>query len=232
MPGLAKRCIASWKKFCPDYKIIEWNEENFDINAILYTQQAYHAQKYAFVSDYARFWILEHYGGIYMDTDVELLSSIEDILQNGAYIGCEQDAGEGITLNPGLGMAAEPHNKILKELLAGYQDREFVQHDGSFNLVTIVQYTTEVFKQYGLQELPGIQKIGDFTVYPREYFSPQHYRTGKLEITPNTHSIHYYSASWYTPYEKFADKMSHILGEKWTKRIVKCKKAIKRKIGK
>ncbi len=232
LPKLAKRCIASWKKYCPDYEIIEWNEKNFDVNAVLYTQQAYYAKKYAFVSDYARFWILEKYGGIYMDTDVELISSMDDILQRGAYIGCEQDADEGITLNPGLGIAAEPHNKMIKELLAGYQERKFIHSDGNLNLITIVQYTTETFKKYGLQELAGIQMVGDFTIYPREYFSPQHYRTGKLEITPKTHSIHYYSASWYTHYEKFADKMSHILGEKWTKRIVRWKKAVKRRMGK
>lgn len=232
LPQLAKRCIASWRKFCPNYKIIEWNESNFDVNSIIYTQQAYQMKKYAFVSDYARFWILERYGGIYMDTDVELISSMEDILQKGAYIGCEQDGEEGITLNPGLGMAVYAHNLLLKELLKGYQNREFICSDGTLNRITIVPYTTEVFKRYGLQNISGIQKVEDFNVYPREYFSPQHFRTGKLIITPNSHSIHYYSASWYTPYEKFADRMSHILGEKWTRRMVIWKKALKRKIGK
>lgn len=232
LPFLAKKCIKSWKKFCPDYQIVEWNEKNFNVDSTLYTAQAYRAKKYAFVSDYARFYVLEQFGGIYLDTDVELICSLADILQKGGYIGCEQDGEEGIILNPGLGMASKAHNIFLQELLNGYQNRKFINPDDSLNLVPIGKYTTEVFKKYGLQDIPGLQKIGDFIVYPREYFSPQHYRTGKLTITSKTHSIHHYSASWYTPYEKFADKMSHILGETWTKRIVKCKKAIKHRIGK
>ncbi|MCI8660513.1 MAG: glycosyl transferase [Lachnospiraceae bacterium] len=231
LPALAKKCIASWERYCPDYEIREWNEKNFDVNQIPYTRQAYQNGKYAFVSDYARFHILEEFGGIYMDTDVELLKPLENILENGAYIGCEEDGGQGIAVNPGLGMAACAHNEFLSEILDGYKNRLFLNKDGSQNVVTVVEYTTALFIKHGLKDLPGIQKIGDFTIYPREYFSPQHYKTGKVAITSKTYSIHYYSASWFTPYGRFANKMSHILGETWTKRIVKCKKAAKKMIG-
>lgn len=231
LPALAKKCIESWRKYCPGYEIHEWNEKNFDVNQIPYTQQAYQQGKYAFVSDYARFYILEEFGGIYMDTDVELLKPMEDILERGAYIGCEEDGGKGITVAPGLGMAACAHDELLREIVEDYKKRDFLNADGSRNMTTVVEYTTCLFKRHGLKEIAGIQKIGNFTVYPREYFAPQHYKTGKVSITPHTHSIHYYSASWYTPYERFANKMSHILGETWTRRIVKCKKAVKKMIG-
>lgn len=228
LPALAEKCILSWKKYCPDYEIKEWNEQNFDINQILYVQQAYTVGKYAFVSDYARFCVLEQYGGIYMDTDVELLCPLDDILSKGGYIGCEQDGGRGITLNPGLGMAAKAHDPILKEILNGYMGRRFLNEDGSLNQTTIVAYTTQIFKEQGLLDICDIQQIGNFFVYPREYFSPQHFRTGKVTITSKTHSIHYYSASWYTPYEKLANRISHILGETCTGYIVTCKKVLKK----
>ena len=231
LPPMAKKCIASWKKYCPDYEIREWNESNFDVNQIPYTKQAYAAGKYAFVSDYARFLILEQMGGIYMDIDVELVRSLDDILERGAYLGCEEDYEAGILLNPGLGMAAEAHDPYLQEIVDTYQSINFQNEDGSQNMTTIVRYTTDFFKKHGLQEVPGIQKVGNFFIYPREYFSPQHYKTGKKTMTPNTHSIHHYIASWYTPYGRFADKMSHILGETWTGRIVKCKKKIMKLIG-
>lgn len=227
LPSLSKRCIASWKKYCPDYEIREWNETNFDVNRIPYTCQAYQSGKYAFVSDYARFYVLEQFGGIYMDTDVELLKPLEDILEKGAYLGCEVDGGQGIAVNPGLGMAAFAHDEFLKEILRSYEAMHFFEPDGSQNMTTVVEYTTQLLVRHGLKDAPGIQQVGAFTVYPREYFSPQHYKTGKLSITPRTYSIHYYSASWFTPYGRFANRMSHILGESWTKRIVKCKKAIK-----
>jgi mannosyltransferase OCH1-like enzyme len=228
LPTLADRCIASWKRYCPGFEIKEWNEDNFDVNQIPYVKQAYEAGKYAFVSDFARFWILEQYGGIYMDTDVELIQPIDEILDRGAYIGCEEDAEFGISLNPGLGMAVPAHNKILKDLLTLYGTLSFLNEDGSFNQTTIVAYTTQMFRRFGLQDTPGIQQVDEFFIYPREYFCPQHYKTGKMTITSKTHSIHHYSASWYTPYEKMVVVISHLLGEKWTQRIVKIKKWLKR----
>lgn len=230
LPKLERRCIESWKKYCPEYKIKRWSENNFDVNQIPYIQQAYRAGKYAFVSDYARFSVLEKYGGIYLDTDVELIRPLDEIIAKGSYVGCEKDFDEGIRLAPGLGIAAPPHNNLIHEIISFYNTLDFVRKDGTLNQTTIVQYTTELFQKHGLKNIPGIQKIEDFYVYPKEYFCPQHPETGKLHITPNTYSIHHYSASWYTPYEKFVDKLSHILGKKWTQRLVKIKKSIKKKL--
>ena len=126
LPKLAKKCIASWKKFCPDYEIKEWNESNFDLNSCTYVKEAYDSKKYAFVSDYARFWILHRYGGVYFDTDVELLKSIDDILADGAFMGVENFVAEQnkakISINPGLGIAAEPGMLIYQEILDFYHN--------------------------------------------------------------------------------------------------------------
>ncbi len=231
LPAIAVRCMLSWRQQCPDYEIIEWNEENFDINSTLYTKQAYEAKKYAFVSDYVRFYVLACYGGVYLDVDVQLLKPLDDLLVRGSYIGCEQDGGKGIRLNPGLGMAVEAKSTILEELLMVYQNTTFVGSDGSLNLKTIVEYTTDIFKTYGLRDLPGVQVVGGFTVYPEEYFSPRHYLTGKLKVTSMTYSIHHYSASWFSPYERLAYKVSHVLGEKGTARVVRIKKKIIKWLG-
>ncbi|WP_394811651.1 glycosyltransferase family 32 protein [Phocaeicola vulgatus] len=111
LPPLAVKCLESWKRFFPDYEIKEWNEDNFDVNIISYTAEAYRVKKYAFVSDYARFWILYHYGGLYFDTDVEVIKSMDDIIAKGSFMGCEKDADkEGATalaVAPGLGLYGE-----------------------------------------------------------------------------------------------------------------------------
>ena len=116
LPESAKKCIASWRKYFPDYEIIEWNEDNYDVNKIPYTQQAYAAKKYAFVSDYARFDILYQHGGIYFDTDVEVIKSFDDVLEHGAFMGCEIDGSSrsGIAVAPGLGIAAAPGLGLYK----------------------------------------------------------------------------------------------------------------------
>ena len=106
LPPFAVKCIESWKKFLPGYEIKEWNEDNFDVNIIPYTQEAYEARKYAFVSDYARFYILYHHGGIYFDTDVEVIKSIDDIIERGAFMGCENEAKPGATALRALAWAA------------------------------------------------------------------------------------------------------------------------------
>ena len=119
-PASAKKCIASWRKYLPDYEIKEWNEDNFDVNIIPYTQQAYEMKKYAFVSDYARFWILYHYGGLYFDTDVEVIKSFDDIVDKGAFMGLEIDGTKKdtkIAIAPGLGLGAETGMSIYYQIL-------------------------------------------------------------------------------------------------------------------
>lgn len=196
LPPLAKKCIESWKKHLPDYEIKEWNEQNFDVNIIPYTQQAYAAKKYAFVSDYARLWILYKYGGVYFDTDVEAIKPFDDILASGAFIGLESYEDGGYSPALGLGAACNPGLTVYKELLESYKHDNFINSEGKQNLLTIVARTDTILKKHGLVEKNIIQKIGNITVYPTDYFCPKDFATGKLTITSNTRSIHWYDASW------------------------------------
>lgn len=196
-PELAIKCIESWQKFFPDYKIIEWNEDNFDVNMIKYTCEAYSAKKYAFVSDYARFWILYNYGGLYFDTDVEIIRPMDDIIQRGSYMGVEMFNSERVPLvAPGLGLAIEPRNHLYKQILDYYKTLEFITPEGKLNETTIVTYTTNILISHGLEAIPEIQKLEDVYIYPPDFFNPLDSITGKVRITDNTRSIHWYMNSW------------------------------------
>ncbi|MBO5136223.1 MAG: glycosyl transferase [Clostridia bacterium] len=210
LPKSAQKCIESWKKYFPDYEIKEWNESNYDVNNISYTKQAYEAKKYAFVSDYARFDILYTYGGVYFDTDVEVIKSFDDILKNGAFMGCEID-GKGsnhINVNPGLGIAVAPGQEIYKQILDAYSTFKFINEDGTLNTTTIVEYTTDILLKNGLSDGPGVQKVSDITIYPKDYFNPFDDATGRLRITENTHSIHWYSKTWLSKGEILRSKIT------------------------
>lgn len=204
LPDSAQKCFASWRKFLPDYDIKEWNEDNFDVNIIPYTREAYEAKKYAFVSDYARFWILYHYGGIYFDTDVEVIKPMDDILERGAFMGIEASVFiynhhkfEKINaVNPGLGIGVQPGNKLYKELLDLYAKEMFINSNGSLNLETIVTKTTTILVRHGYNGNNIIQNIGGITIYPHDFFCPLDSTTGITTITDNTVSIHYYDCSW------------------------------------
>lgn len=230
LPKSAKKCITSWKKYMPDYEIKEWNESNFDVNMITYTEQAYQKGKYAFVSDYARFYILYHEGGVYFDTDVELIAPIDDIIENGKFMGCEIDGGKGQTIHvaPGLGLASEPRMEIYKRVLEVYGQLFFLNADGTLNTKTVVSYITEILSEYGLKNIQGIQKVQDITIYPKEYFNPLENNTGRLSITPNTRSIHWYSMTWISGHERvrsYITRMFHrIFGDEcfeWLKRLMR-----------
>lgn len=217
LPPLAVKCIASWRKYFPDYEIKEWNEDNFDVNMIPYTKEAYEAKKYAFVSDYARFWILYNYGGLYFDTDVEVIKSFDEILSKGPYMGFERNPdkwGDGL-VNPGLGLASVPHLPILKEILEKYQHLRFLLPDGSLNTsLTVVHYTTQVLEKFGLKQIKGIQSIAGFNIYPTEYFAPIGFITKRIHITDKTLSVHRYMASWGEQKNKsVTDYIKHSLPE-------------------
>lgn len=197
MPKSAVKCINSWKKYFPDYEIKEWNESNYDVNKIAYISEAYKAKKYAFVSDYARFDIIYNHGGVYFDTDVEVIKPFDDILEKGAFMGCEIDGGNGyINVNPGIGIAAEAGMEFYNEILNAYKNFKFMNEDGTYNTTTIVKYTTDILKKNGLKDEKGIQTVAEITIYPKEYFNPLNDVIGKLEKTENTHSIHWYSKTW------------------------------------
>ena len=228
MPELAQRCIASWRKYLPDYEIWQWvenplhenetlryeNENNlfdkvmgFDVEMIPYTAEAYRQKKYAFVSDYARFWILYKYGGVYFDTDVEVIRPMNEIVANGNFMGFETDPdGENspgkyaprycYSVALGLGFGMEKEHPFLKRMLGKYATMEYELPLFPWGK-TIVAYTTEELCELGLKNVRGIQNVqGDIAIYPHEYFAPIDVISGKLHITENTYTIHRYMGSW------------------------------------
>ncbi len=216
LPELAEKCIASWNKYLPDYDIKRWDESNFDVNIIPYTAQAYEARKYAFVSDYARFWILYNYGGLYFDTDVEVIRPMDDIIAAGPFMGCENPAtpGLGLGVNPGLGLGVNPGLGLYKEILDKYESLEFTNKDGSLNLKTVVEYTTELLCCKGLINTSEIQDIAGVKIYPADFFCPKSIKTGKVTLTLNTHSIHHFDGSWMSTIEKTYVLIRDIFGFK------------------
>lgn len=202
LPELAVKCIESWKKCCPDYEIIEWNESNFDINCCDYVKEAYQAKKWAFVSDYARFKILYENGGLYFDTDVEIIKSFDDIISKSGFMG--RESNKDMSVAPGLGLAASPGLELYRELLETYQNLHFINNDGTLNLKTVVEYTTEILLKHGLKDTKEIQQIAGINIYPEEYFCPMNYDTGEVILTENTYSIHHYTASWYNKTEEYS----------------------------
>lgn len=209
LPDLAVRCIESWKRFFPDYEIIEWNEDNFDVSAIAYTREAYAAKKYAFVSDYARFWILYQYGGLYFDTDVEVIRPMDDLVARGPFMGCEkpfcENAGpNSLGVAPGLGLGAVPGSALYREIVERYSELHFLQADGSQDKTTVVEHITGLMVEHGLKNLPEVQQCAGVWIYPNDYFAPKNIDTNTLTITPNTRSIHHYDASWAEWYDKAA----------------------------
>ena len=215
LPPLAVKCIGSWRKFLPDYEIREWNEDNFDVNAIPYTREAYEAKKYAFVSDYARFKILYEHGGLYFDTDVEVIRPLDDIIARGPFMGCERDTSGATApaVAPGLG--------LYRELLDLYATLHFRNADGSLNFKTVVQYTTELLCEHGLQNTPDIQEVAGVWIYPKEYFCPIDYHTKECHITKRTHSIHHYAESWHGRRQKLYKLTCKLIGKKNAQRISK-----------
>ena len=211
LPPLGEKCIASWRKYLPGYDIREWNETNFDVNAIPYTRQAYAEGKYAFVSDYARFWILYHEGGLYFDTDVEIIRPIDDIVQSGPFMGMETDGADGIlpTVAPGLGLGARPAMPLYRRFLDLYESLTF----DSQRPATVVDYATDLLRREGLIACRGNQHVAGVNIYASTYFNPRDITTKRFHITSETRSIHHYAASW-------ADKDWRWHAKKYLRRLV------------
>lgn len=204
-PELAEQCIASWKRFCPDYEIIEWNETNLDLESFpAYVKEAYAAKKWGFVPDYIRIWIVYTYGGIYLDTDVEMIKPFDTLLLHPAFFGFESDK----CVNLGHSFGAEAGNPLLLELMQDYEKKHFLLPDGSLDLTPSPQINTEIFKRHGLllggKTYQEIEKLA--VVYPIEYFCPIDYYSGELKVTKNTYSIHHYMASWQSKKQKRIDR--------------------------
>ncbi len=193
LPNLAVKCIASWKKYCPDYEIIEWNEDNFDVCSCDYVKEAFEAKKWAFITDYVRLKVLSDYGGIYMDTDVEVIQPLDSFLTEKAFSGFETEDA----VPTGI-MACEKGFPLFAEMVLEYENRHFIRSDGSFDGMTNVVYITEVCHKKGLKRNNSYQVVEGFALYPKEYFCPKSYLTKEIHCTENTYTIHHFSASWRT----------------------------------
>ena len=218
LPELAVKCIESWKKFCPDYEIVRWDESNFDINACPYVREAYEAGKYAFVSDYARLKVLVENGGMYMDTDVEVLKPLDKFMNGRAFSGFETEK----MISTGI-MACEKGFAPFSEMLREYDTRHFSLGGGSFDLTTNVKAITDYWLRRGLVQNNTEQTINGFTIYPKDYFCPKNHITMKIEMTENTCTIHHFAATWLPPYKKFKQKIKKILGYRLNEKIVAVK---------
>ena len=194
LPKSAQRCIASWRKFMPDCEIREWNEQNFDVNTHPYTRAAYAAGKYAFVSDFARYKILEEWGGIYFDTDVEAVAPISDLLQLGAFMGLED--AQPPTVSSGLVMAVEAHHPIIQEMLDFYDAQAKEDATAMLDTGIVVSGMTEIFVHHGFVRENRYQEVAGISLYPSEYFDPMDNATGRIKQTPNTRTIHRYDRTW------------------------------------
>ena len=193
-PKLSKKCIRSWKKFCPDYQIIEWNEENFDLSSTpLYVRQAYEAKKWAFVTDWIRLKVVYDYGGIYLDTDVELLKNLDSLLTFDAYFGFER----GTYINTGLGFGAVKNAPILEELMQDYADIPFLLPDRSYDATPCPVRNTKILQKHGLLLNDSLQLIdGKIQILPTICLSPKIFHASTDIITEDTISIHWYAGSW------------------------------------
>lgn len=193
IPEDAKKCIESWKKYCPDYEIKEWNESNFDVTKNKYMYQAYRAKKWGFVPDYARLDIIYNYGGIYLDTDVEIIKPLDELLNQKGFCGIENGS---LCIALGLGFGAEKNDKTIKLLLDSYEKLFFIKN-GQPDLTPAPILNEKILKNLYIKNENIITHCGTLTVYPTEYFCPMNYDTGEIKITEKTYSIHHYTASWY-----------------------------------
>lgn len=193
LPDKVQNNIASWKKYCPDYKIIQWDESNYDVKKNDYISQAYAKKKYAFVSDFARLDIIQEHGGIYLDTDVELIKFLDDLRQYESFFGLE----EVCRVNTGLGFGSVKNSDIVDRLKAQYYDQSFIVN-GSANLKTCIDYSAPVFQELGITSENKTQYFhhSRIAVFATEVFCPQSIETGKTTITDKTVSIHHYDSSW------------------------------------
>lgn len=191
-PGLVRKCMRSWKRHAGEYRLVEWNEDNFDIRINAYVKQAYEAGKYAFVSDYARLYALYHHGGLYLDTDVELLKNPGDLHGHAVITGFEDD-----TFLQSAFMGATKHHPWIKGLLDYYEEREFIRPDGTWDMTTNTSIMTERCRAEGLRPDGTYQELaGGVVVYPSVYFSPYDYKNCGSCITQESYAVHHFAKSW------------------------------------
>ena len=219
-PPLVDKCIKSWKKYCPDYEIIEWNEDNLDVNMNQYTKYHYDKKNYAFLCDYVRLEIVYKYGGFYFDTDVELVKNIDFLLNYSAVFGFESKK----YVNTGQGFGAEANHITIYEMKSVYE-KFFPNEDGEFKTVSCPIYNTESLKKFGIKLDGKTQNIDNMIIFSPEYMNPYDDLKGVLNKTNNTISIHWYMKSWISRRHLIRSKITRpfhrVFGDdcfKWLKR--------------
>ncbi len=202
LPPLAKKCIESWRKYCPDYEIIEWNEQNFDLHYNDYVWEAYEAKKWAFITDVVRLYALVTQGGIYMDTDVEVIKPLDELLDCEAVSGFESET----QIPTGL-MACRTGQPLFQELLDDYKGVHFRRSDGSLDLTTNVTRITRVCLRHGLQLNNTLQTVDGFTLLPKDYLCPKDLTTKEIALTEHTLCIHHFDGSWRSDEDRLAYRL-------------------------
>lgn len=209
-----KKCLESWHRFCPDYEIICWSEENSPLNDNSYVQQAYAAKKWAFVSDYVRTKALATYGGIYLDTDVELLKPLNAFLTSNAFAGFELDQRIATCI-----LGCTPNHPLFVQWMNSYSNRTFLLADGSWDSTTNVITFTNLLESLGLQKNGKYQQLPEIDIYPQDWFCAKNLETGKIILSKNSHAIHHFEASWMPLRNRFHTRLAQVLGPKKTQQI-------------
>lgn len=206
---LIKKCIDSWKKVCPDYEIKEWNEKNFNVNMNDYIKEAYENKKWAFVSDYARLWIIYNYGGIYLDTDVELVKSLDELLKYEAFFASEDNK----LVTTGLGFGAEKNNLLVKEMMDDYNNIHFALPDGKLDMLSCPTRNSNSIQDV-LQNIcfgKDIVEYNNIAFLPKEFLAPYNYYTKEMNKTEKTIGIHWYGMSWFDKKGKIKFELKYII---------------------
>lgn len=202
-PALAQKCILSWRRFCPDWEIIEWNEDNFDLNQNDYVRYCYANKKWAFLSDYVRLAVVCRHGGVYFDTDVELLKPLDALLKHGAFYSFET----ADMVNTGQGFGAQMGHPTVVAMAAEYESLR-PDHQGQFTLTPCPAMNTRALLNFGLRLDGKCQNVAGAEILSAEYMNPYDEPTGRLLKTANTLSIHWYSKSWLSPGLRLRSKLT------------------------
>lgn len=206
-PELVKKCMETWKERLPDYNIEEWNEKNFDVEAFDFTRKAYKMKKWAFVADYCRLWVLYNNGGVYLDTDVEVIKNMDYLLNQTAFAGVEN----GIEINVAI-WGCKKNDAFVRQILDYYDDLNYDDFKEDISKIAIPQIVTQIAKGEGYIVSNSIQKLKNETmIYPKEYFYPKNQSWEKPIISENTYTVHHYEGSWRSPLQIYRSKLKQVL---------------------
>lgn len=206
--------MESWKKFLPDYEFLLWDFNRFDIDSSIWVKEAFGAKKYAFAADYIRCYALYNYGGIYLDMDVEVLKSFNDLLHL-PYFLCQE---QGAPIEAAI-MGAEKHNSFFEEMVKYYEGKHFIQEDGGFDTLTLPRVMEKVIQlNFEINKIASValyaHSPNQINILPSDYFSPKSYKTGKIHVTKNSYTIHHFAGSWVPFNERLEHKFWQLLGLK------------------